>query len=217
MYVRDVVDGLIAAAERGADGAAYMLGAENRTLAQFLGDIEIAAGRRHRVFTLPRGLVTVMAVACEIAARAGLEPLFTREWIDLICIDWPLSSVGLAYFVGLGVAFGLCRGGVPSGVRWLVRASTIGSVVLIAVMFSGGYVCKYCMVVHGANLAFWFMLELAPQASSGSARQLAMLAGCFVVGLGALIGIEAGVQKRVESDAAAQQAQSIQHGAKFQG
>ena len=92
VHVRDVVAGLIAAAERGADGAAYVLGGENRTMPQVLDDITSVTGRRSRVFALPRGASKTVALGCELAALLGFEPLITPEWVDLLCVDWPVSS-----------------------------------------------------------------------------------------------------------------------------
>jgi len=94
VHVRDVVAGLIAAAERGADGAAYVLGGENRTMPQVLDDITSVTGRRYKVLALSRGASKTLALGCELAALLGFEPLITRDWVDLLCVDWPVSSNG---------------------------------------------------------------------------------------------------------------------------
>ena len=92
VHVRDVVAGLIAAAERGADGAAYVLGGENRTMPQVLDDITSITGRRYKVLALSRGASKTLALGCELAALLGFEPLITRDWVDLLSVDWPVSS-----------------------------------------------------------------------------------------------------------------------------
>ena len=92
VYVRDVVDGLIAAAHRGVDGSAYVLGGANRTMPEFLSDIAAVTGRRHAVGSIPPILVKVVALGNEAAAHLGVEPLITREWADLLRVDWPVSS-----------------------------------------------------------------------------------------------------------------------------
>lgn len=94
VHVRDVVAGLIAAAGRGADGAAYVLGGENRTMPQVLDDITSATGKRYKVFTVPQGIAKTVALGCELCAHMGFEPLITPEWVDLLCVDWPVSSNG---------------------------------------------------------------------------------------------------------------------------
>jgi len=94
VHVRDVVTGLIAAAERGADGAAYVLGGENRTMPQVLDDITSVTGRQYKVFTVPQGIAKTVAAGCELCAHVGFEPLITPEWVDLLCVDWPVSSNG---------------------------------------------------------------------------------------------------------------------------
>ena len=92
VHVWDVVAGLIAAAERGTDGAAYVLGGENRTMPQVLDDITSVTGRQYKVFTVPQGIAKIVAVGCELCAHVGFEPLITPEWVDLLSVDWPVSS-----------------------------------------------------------------------------------------------------------------------------
>lgn len=94
VHVRDVVAGLIAAAESRIDGAAYVLGGENRTMLQVLDDITSVTGRRYNVLALSRGASKSVALGCELTALLGFEPLITRDWVDLLCVDWPVSSNG---------------------------------------------------------------------------------------------------------------------------
>jgi len=53
VYVDDVVNGLLQAAECGARGAAYVLGGENLTISQLLDLVAQVTGRRHRVPRFP--------------------------------------------------------------------------------------------------------------------------------------------------------------------
>lgn len=92
VHVRDVIAGLIAAAERGTDGWAYVLGGENCSIPEFLGHIEHAAGPGRRVRTLAPAGARVVALASEALAHIGLEPLVTRDWLDILFTDWPVSS-----------------------------------------------------------------------------------------------------------------------------
>ncbi|MCP3905767.1 MAG: thioredoxin domain-containing protein [Planctomycetes bacterium] len=69
------------------------------------------------------------------------------------------ANVGLAYFLAVLVAWVVSRGTLGTGLRWVVRVGAIVSVLLPIVMFANGYVCNYCLGVHGANLVFVIMLE----------------------------------------------------------
>lgn len=91
-YVADVVDGIVRAARRGRPGARYVLAGENLTLPGFLERIARASGRSRRVVALPRAVARAVALGCEGLARIGVEPLITREWVELLSVDWPVRS-----------------------------------------------------------------------------------------------------------------------------
>ena len=80
-------------------------------------------------------------------------------WGKVPYIGWPVSHVGLAYFLALLAAWFPMRHGVPGIVRWIVRLGVLGSIGFTTIMLRGGYVCPYCLATHAGNVAFWILLE----------------------------------------------------------
>lgn len=141
---------------------------------------------------------------------SGCAKAAASKWGRIPGLNWPLSSVGLAYFFGLLIAFALSRDGLAKSLRWLVRLSTIASIILVAVMFANRYVCYYCLAIHGANLAFWILLELRRPAPKSSLRSLGILAGSFVLAMAALVGGEHIYRLQLDRLAEAERQASIQ-------
>ena len=140
---------------------------------------------------------------------SGCARATASVWGKIPGLNWPLSSVGLAYFLGLLAAFITSRNGIPAGLRFLVRFSALESVVLITAMISNGYVCKYCIAVHVANLTFWLLIEFLPGSRAGSFRALGTIAACFAISVGTLLVIENSVQKEVLAQAEQERTESI--------
>ncbi|MBI2402094.1 MAG: NAD-dependent epimerase/dehydratase family protein [Gemmatimonadetes bacterium] len=92
VYVDDVVDGLLAAAERGARGAVYLLGGENLSLEELTTLIAEVTGRRHGLWPVPRAIARLVGAACELGGRLGIEPMITRQWVTILTADRPISS-----------------------------------------------------------------------------------------------------------------------------
>jgi len=80
-------------------------------------------------------------------------------WGKVPGIGWPTSHVGFAWFLAMAVAWLVVRGAIPLWMRWLVRLSAIGSLVLVAAMLLNGYICPWCMGVHACNLLFVVLIE----------------------------------------------------------
>src|SRR5207244_574426 len=73
---------------------------------------------------------------------------------------WPVSFVGIAYFVGLLAAWWRSpRTGLPWSLRWLTRLGLLGSAWFVSVMYLEQQFCPYCAAVHAGNLAFWLVAE----------------------------------------------------------
>jgi protein-disulfide isomerase/uncharacterized membrane protein len=80
-------------------------------------------------------------------------------WGKVPGIDWPVSCVGLAYFVGL--LAGWCVGpvgGTPA-LRWVTRVGGAVSLFYMALVVFADYRCLYCIASHVGNLGFWALLE----------------------------------------------------------
>ena len=74
-------------------------------------------------------------------------------------IDWPVSFLGLAWFIGLGVAWFGARHGVPPSLRWLARLGALASAGFVFIMLGKGTICPYCMIAHVGSLGFWVVIE----------------------------------------------------------
>ncbi len=102
-------------------------------------------------------------------------------WGTVPVLQWPVSFLGLAYFVAVFCAWPAMRGGAPAAARWLIRLGALASVGFVLVMIFGHYLCPYCLATHVSNLAFWLLVERY-------ARHAAAAGRVFVVGLIAFAG-----------------------------
>jgi len=85
VHVDDVAVGHLLAFERGEIGERYVLGAENATLREILGEIARITGRRPPRVNLPHNLVLPIAHIAEAFARltGGPEPMVTVDGLKL--------------------------------------------------------------------------------------------------------------------------------------
>ncbi len=84
VHVDDVAAGHLAAFEHGTVGERYILGGENMTLREILGEIAAITGRRPPRVRLPHGLVLPIAYLAEAWARwRGGEPFATVDGIRM--------------------------------------------------------------------------------------------------------------------------------------
>jgi protein-disulfide isomerase/uncharacterized membrane protein len=111
-------------------------------------------------------------------------------WGKVPYVNWPVSSLGLAYFLGLLVAWLAARAGVSGGARWVIRLGLLLSLGFTVVMFRGGYVCPYCLAAHVGNLFFWLCMEFGTRTAPADRRPLATLVTAFVLCSAVLGGAE---------------------------
>jgi dihydroflavonol-4-reductase len=79
-HVREVVAAHIAAADKGQNGASYLLGGENRTMMDLVSEISALLGKPKPSKETPLGLLRVVASLGDIASRfTGKEPPITPE------------------------------------------------------------------------------------------------------------------------------------------
>lgn len=93
VYVVDVVNGCIAAMERGSKGGHYILGGENLTFDEFFALLAEASGKRRRLIPVPEGLARGVAGLLERLGNMGvLEPPLTPGWVRTFFGDWLCTS-----------------------------------------------------------------------------------------------------------------------------
>lgn len=83
-------------------------------------------------------------------------------WGKIPWVDWPLSSVGAAYFVAALIVWLLQPRGVSPEFRMVVRLGGVVSLVLATVLIVQQTLCLYCLLAHIGNLIFWITVERAP-------------------------------------------------------
>ena len=120
---------------------------------------------------------------------------------------WPVSFVGLAFFLAILVTWIIDRGRLTPGIRWLVRLGGVVSCAYLIVIFAGGYLCPYCIASHIGNLAFWFIVERSTVMERELIARQPMVAACvFAVATAALCLAEL-QHRRAAAEVAEQQRQ----------
>jgi len=93
VHVDDVAAGHIAAMQHGRIGERYILGGQDVSLRQMLGEIARLTGRRPPVLALPRGPLFPLAWVAEGVARlTGKEPMLTRDALKMAAHHMFFSS-----------------------------------------------------------------------------------------------------------------------------
>jgi farnesol dehydrogenase len=118
VYIDDVVEGHLAAMEKGTPGERYILGGENASFRQFFDILTQVSGKQLRLFNVPVGVMKFAARLMELRADlTGRAPLLTPPWVNKYLYHWELSSKKAAEELGyapLPLAEGLRR-----TVEWL--------------------------------------------------------------------------------------------------
>jgi dihydroflavonol-4-reductase len=84
VHVDDVAAGELLAAEHGAIGERYILGSENLGLAEILGAVADAVGRRPPSLKIPYAVILPIAAGAEMMARlTGREPFTTLDGVRM--------------------------------------------------------------------------------------------------------------------------------------
>jgi len=148
---------------------------------------------------------------CSVESACGRAQ--SSAWGSVPGVGWPVSHVGLAWFVALFVAWLLA---VPKravgALRWPLRVSAVASVVFLAAMVVGGYLCPYCIAVHGGGLLALAAAEWAgrPANAARTRRPLVVTAVVAVAGLGVLLLADASAEQRAEQRAEQEGEESVQ-------
>ncbi len=84
VHVDDVAQGHLLALEKGRTGESYILGGQDVSFRDMVGDIAKLAGRRAPMIGLPRGPLFPLAYAAEAVARlTGKEPFITVDALKM--------------------------------------------------------------------------------------------------------------------------------------
>lgn len=124
-HVDDVAAGHLLALQKGGVGERYILGGENVTLAEMLGDIAGMVGRRKPTLRLPLPLVYPLAMAAETLARVtGRTPFINREGLRLAA--QPMFYDDARARRELGYTSRPYREGLADAIGWFRQAGYLG-------------------------------------------------------------------------------------------
>ncbi|HTW51912.1 MAG TPA: hopanoid-associated sugar epimerase [Stellaceae bacterium] len=116
-HVDDVAAGQLLAAEHGAVGERYILGGENLALADILGEVARATGRRPPSLKIPYAVVLPIAAGAELKARiTGREPFTTLDGVRMSRKKMYFSSAKAMR--ELGYAPRPARQAIVDAIRW---------------------------------------------------------------------------------------------------
>jgi protein-disulfide isomerase/uncharacterized membrane protein len=92
--------------------------------------------------------------------QSGCDRATSSAWGTLPIVNYPTSLVGVAFFAAVLAGWIMCERRVPPIFRAVIWLGGAMSIVFTIAMISGGYVCKYCLATHVANLAFVAVMEV---------------------------------------------------------
>ena len=125
VHVDDVAEGHLLAYRRGRAGERYILGGENMSLREILGEIAALAGRKPPRVRLPHGLILPVAYAMEAVARfTGAEPTVTVDGVRLARKHMYFTSAKAER--DLGYRFRPARAALADAVAWFKTHGYLG-------------------------------------------------------------------------------------------
>ncbi len=95
---------------------------------------------------------------------SGCDAVANGPWGSVPVLMWPVSFIGVAWFVSLLVSWIGSISSLKSFV-YLVRIGVLGSVGFFVVMFFVGHFCVWCAVAHMCNICFWLVVEFSRRKS----------------------------------------------------
>jgi len=117
VFVDDVAASLVAVAE-GLPGRDYIVGGENRSLAELVQEVRRASGRKIRCLGIPDGLFRLSAYADSGLSRlAGRPPLLHPSTVRFMLANWEYSNAAACR--ELGVVPRTLAEGLAETVKWL--------------------------------------------------------------------------------------------------
>jgi protein-disulfide isomerase len=108
--------------------------------------------------------------------------------IKLGSFVWPVSYLGLAYFLAALVAWIATRAAVPQAFRYLVRLGALGSLGFCVIIVLERLLCPYCLAAHVGNFAFWITLERTRRRPPRTGLALGSMTVVFVL-VSAVLGV----------------------------
>lgn len=124
--------------------------------------------------------------------QSGCEKATRGPWGRIPGVNWPVSLLGLAYFVSLLGGWITSRGITSALFRALIVLGGIGSLFFAGVMITKSYFCPYCAIAHAANFVFIIVAFIAAArniAPVARGREFIAMAVMFIAATAVLAGI----------------------------
>ena len=128
---------------------------------------------------------------------SGCAEAAASVWGTVPYVNWPVSFLGLSYFLGVLLVWLGSRRGMSAGFRWLLRLGALISIGFTIIMVVEGHVCQYCVALHLCNVIFTILIEFTKPLRIGALKPLAICAGVFVLS-SAILGV---AESRERADA----------------
>ena len=124
VFIDDVVNGHILAAESGVEGERYILGGENLSFRELFAKIGEAAGKSRILLPLPPVVMkTFTGIAGLLNRLTGIPPFITKDWLDKYLNDSIISSEKAER--DLGYVITPFSEGADKTIRWLRSSEAI--------------------------------------------------------------------------------------------
>ena len=120
VFIDDVVNGHILAAEKGRPGERYLLGGENLSFDDFFSTLEKVSGLHRKMVDLPLFVMQAAAKVMEWQNPiTGIPPAITAPWVKKYLHDWCLSSAKAERELGYKITS--FEEGVGKTLNWLTE------------------------------------------------------------------------------------------------
>ena len=100
---------------------------------------------------------------------SGCDAVTGGPWGTIPILLWPVSFVGLAWFVALFYVW-IQADASQKKFLWIVRFGAVASIGFFIVMIGIGHFCKWCAFAHVCNLLFWIIAEIEHRSTKNECR-----------------------------------------------
>jgi protein-disulfide isomerase/uncharacterized membrane protein len=95
--------------------------------------------------------------------QSACDQITNGPWGRVPGLDWPVSFIGLAWFLAIFIGLLLSTSGVSATLRLCVRIGAVLSLGFVLIMVAEGAICPYCLAAHVCNFGIWITIEVTKQ------------------------------------------------------
>jgi farnesol dehydrogenase len=131
VFIDDVINGYMLAADKGRSGERYILGGENLSFDDLFSTIGKVSGIHHKMIHLPLFVMHCAARFMEWQNKiTGIPPAITTSWVVKYLHDWSMSSAKAERELGYHITS--LEEGVRKTIEWLKEKSLVNFPVSLA-------------------------------------------------------------------------------------